>query len=745
MRIRSLLLLLAAIVLIPSVVAAAFAVAEVRKNEREASLRALRETVRATSLLVDGQVRQSLGAMGALANSPSLQSNDLAAFYKEAKAIDPSPDVWTLLIDESGVQRVNTAVPFGTPPPPPVAKERVAQALALQGPFVTDLLVGPVTGKLLTSTFLPARPTPQGRFVVARAFSVEHWKSAAMQPQEHPDWVVGVIDRSGRFIARSQRSAEMLGRTARPELVEAAAAADSGLIRHNTHEGIESYDAFVHSALTGWTVAVAAPVQSIEASATQAITWLVAGLAIALAVALAGASLLSRALLQAIDSASQAARALGAGHQPESLPTRVREVDALNQALAEAGQLLSSERRARSLAESEREALLDNERQARLAAQGENAAKDQFLALLGHELRNPLAAIGGAAELLARNGTVPSGPARFVAIVQRQSRHLRRIVDDLLEASRMLRGKLDLERQPMDLAACVRMSVDSIATGEAAQGHRLLLDVEEVWIDGDSVRIEQIVSNLVGNALKFSPPGSTVDISVRALEASAVLEIHDAGSGVDPALLGRIFDPFFQAPPPAGTLSSGLGIGLALSRQLTELHSGTISVHSAGTGRGTTFTVRLPRIEAPAAGAVAKTVADPARGDSRLLLVEDNSDAREATAALLRDLGYIVAEAADGDSGLSAATHDPPALAILDLGLPGLSGLELAAAMKSDPALASIPLIALSGWGQEHDRAASLAAGFVEHLVKPVAPELLAAAIERHLQRQAAPAAPLAS
>ena len=732
-RIRSLLLLSASVVLVPGLLAAVIAVVQVRQSEREAQLRGLRETVRATSLLVDGQILQSLGALTALANSQNLQTGNLAAFYEEAAAIDRPPDVWTILLDEGGTQLLNTAVPFGTPPPPPGPKERVAQVLATGKPLVSDLSIGPATGRLLTTLYVPAKASPLGRWVVAQAFSVGHWSTAVLQTKSHDDWVIAVIDRNGKFISRSRRTQEMLGMQARPELVAAAAAASSGLIKHSTLEGISSYDAFTHSALTGWTVAVAAPVASIEASASQAVLWLTSGLCIALAAAVAGAVLLSRTLIRAMDSASASARALGEGRRPSPRPTRVHEVNALNEALADAGALLERERSRRAVAELEREKLLASERAARELAQSENSAKDQFLALLGHELRNPLAAIGGAVELLARNEAVAPEPRRFVSIIQRQSSHLRRIVDDLLEIGRMLSGKLVLEKRPIDLAGCVRNFVDSLSMSEGARDHRLIADVDEVWVDGDFVRIEQIVSNLVGNALKFSAPGSRVEVSVRAAGNMAVFEVTDFGVGIENRFLTRIFEPFFQGPSLAGRQSSGLGIGLSLVRQLVELHGGTISVRSRGPGLGATFVVRLPRVERPvASNKLTTTPLECSR--CHVLLVEDNDDARETTAIILRGLGYSVTEAADGDEAVQMARARVPAVVVMDLGLPGKTGLQVAGELKSVPALKHVPLIALSGYGQDRDKNASRAAGFADHLVKPVSLEALAAAIEHQVK-----------
>ncbi|KQW38009.1 ATP-binding protein [Rhizobacter sp. Root404] len=737
MRIRTHLLLLTGIVLIPGLIAAAVAVEKVREGERRAAIAGLSETVRATALLVDGEIQRALGTLEALAQSSHLKTGDLQAFHAEAAATDRLPDVWTVLVDETGTQLVNTIVPFGTPapPPPPPAegRELLEKFFRAGKPAVTGLRTGPVTQQLVTTVFVPAAASAQRRLALAKSFSVAHWRLTALQPKDRPDLIVAVIDPTGRFISRTRGSAEFVGRQARPELVAAAARAKEGVIRHHTLEGIESYDAFAHSALTGWTIAVAAPIDSIEASATQGIAWLATGIAAALAVAVIGASLLNRVLILSMDSATDGARALGLGLQVNPPRTPLDEVNGLNRALQRASDLLVVEKAARETVEGERERLLANETAARQQAETENAAKDKFLALLGHELRNPLAAISGAAELLDRRAPLEPALRRFLDIIQRQNKHLRHIVNDLLEVSRMLSGKIALECRPLDLAGCVSTCVEALRTSDQAADHTLVLDARSVWIDGDAVRLEQIVNNLVNNALKFSAAGSDVLVSVGAQGPHAVLQVRDHGAGIEAEFMPRMFEPFVQGRALQGRQQAGLGVGLALVRELVELHGGSVTVASEGAGHGATFTVRLPRADAPASredGAAVATGAPPAPR-RRILLVEDNADAREAMAALLADLGCAVVEAADGEAAIRLAQRQPPELAVMDLGLPGMSGFELAAAFRRTPELRDVPLIALSGYGQARDRAAALASGFDEHLVKPADATVLANTIER--------------
>lgn len=726
MRIRSQLLLIAALLFIPGLLGAIVAVEKVREGERQAALRGLSETVRATALLVEGEIQRSVGALTALGQSDHLRTGNLQAFYEQAMAVNQPPNVWTLLFDETGAQLLNTAVPYGTPPPEAQAQSRIAQTLTTQRLLVTDLNLGRVSGKMVTTLYLPARTHAGKRYVVAQAVAVDHWKRAAMQPQGRDDWIVAVIDRNGRFIARNHGGDGMLGSAARPELVAAAAAANDGLIRHSTLENVEAYDAFTHSKLTGWTIAVAAPVSAIEASATQAVGWLVASAGLALAATAAAALYLGRTFVRVIESASEAARRVGQGEQPEITPTSIQEVNMLFDALQDAGRRVAAEQASREQAEAERSKLLGKEMALREAAQNQNAAKDQFLALLGHELRNPLAAISGATAMLASGRGGAPAQDRFLQIIQRQNRHLTHIVDDLLEVSRLMSGKITLDLSLLNLADCVRHCVDSQRAADGANGYELRVVSEDVWVKGDLVRLEQIVNNLTANSLKYSAAGSVVRLSVRARGDEAVIEVSDTGSGIAAEFLPHVFEPFVQGPPLAGRLASGLGIGLALVKQLTELHGGSVSAYSAGTGRGATFTVCLPRVEAGVAGpAPAIETAAP----RRILLVEDNADAMESMLALLEMMGHAVVPARDGDEALAACAQQRFDLVLMDVGLPGRSGYEIATELRRQPGFQQLPLIALTGYGQASDRGRALAAGFDEHLVKPVQPATLARTI----------------
>jgi signal transduction histidine kinase len=380
---------------------------------------------------------------------------------------------------------------------------------------------------------------------------------------------------------------------------------------------------------------------------------------------------------------------------------------------------------ARKRVERERAAMYEEAEQA-------NRAKDEFLAMLGHELRNPLGAISSAVRLLGPVETVSERAALARDVIARQTRHLARLVDDLLDVARVMTGKVLLERQPLELAEVVTRHVTSLRATGKMQEHVVNLETAPVWIDADVIRIEQIVSNLVSNALKYTPAGGTITIRVGRDDGFAVLTVEDTGVGIAPHLLSRVFDLFVQGERRADRTQGGLGIGLTLVRRLVELHGGTVEAFSEGPDRGSRFTVRVRAITAPRNTAeAARRPAGWSVASRRILVIEDNADARAMLRHLLEIAGHEVHEAADGRQGLDMALSLQPDVALIDLGLPGLDGYEIARRLRAADERRSILLVAVTGYGSPEDRERSLMAGFDVHLVKPVDPDMLAGVVAR--------------
>jgi signal transduction histidine kinase/CheY-like chemotaxis protein len=736
MRIRIFIALMVAAIMLPLVLASAFAVNQIRLEEKEAALASLHKTVDAIGLTVDRDIQSSIAAMMALGNSEHLQTGNFEAFYAQAKAINRAKDTWVALYKSDGKQVFHTSVPFSAQPSGQVISVLAEKVKTTQKPFISDIFVGPVTGRQLIAVYVPTSAVGSTQYVLAQAFSLEHWKDIAKQQDIPEDWIVAVIDRAGRFIARSHKSDDFLGRPARPELVAAAAVKDFGLIRHSTLEGIESYDAFNHSELTGWIIAVAAPVTSVDAPIIRAVQTATGGFLLAMLVSGILAAAFARRFVSAVQNASTAAIALGKGQTPKMVShTSIVEVNELNQSLTHAGDLLEKERLARQVAEAERERLLVVEHQAYAAIQKENTAKDHFLAMLGHELRNPLAAISGAVEVLALSNQGTKDSNHHLSIIKRQNRHLIHIIDDLLDMSRLMAGKIVLNPQLVNLAECLHRCVDGLKAAQRVNGHSINVTAETVWINADPVRIEQIIINLIGNALKFSETQSTINIDLEQIGSQAIVRVQDHGTGMTPELIAQVFEPFIQGPPPVSGDHGGLGVGLALVKQLVGLHGGTVTVASAGLNQGSTFTCYFPAVPAP--------ISEPALASTRLmapqsrtlLYVEDNADVRSVMSEMLRLSGYEVIEAENGKDALAAVVAKKPDAILLDIGLPDMNGYEVARQIRLMPTGGNIPIIALTGFGQSRDKDAAAQVGFNAHLVKPVDPEELIRTVETVLTK----------
>ena len=376
-----------------------------------------------------------------------------------------------------------------------------------------------------------------------------------------------------------------------------------------------------------------------------------------------------------------------------------------------------------------RAALFAREQEAREEAEASNRAKDEFLAMLGHELRNPLDVIGTAVRVLDSQPAAPDPETtrRARGVLARQVRQLGRLVDDLLDVGRVTTGKIRLAPVPVNLADAVERCIAGLMPEGAAPQHRLTVRAEPTWVEADQTRVEQIVMNLLSNAVKYTAPGGAIEITVGGDGRTARLSVRDTGVGMSPYMLERVFDLFFQGERTLERAEGGLGIGLTLVRRLAELHGGRVAAESPGQGRGSTVTVELPQIAPPAASG--EVSAPPAPGPRRILIVEDSRDSRDMLRFLLEHAGHEVHEAADGPSGVEAILTVRPDIALVDVGLPGLDGFEVARRVRADARGREVRLVALTGYGLPEDHRRSREAGFDAHLVKPVDPARLVAVI----------------
>ncbi len=361
--------------------------------------------------------------------------------------------------------------------------------------------------------------------------------------------------------------------------------------------------------------------------------------------------------------------------------------------------------------------------------------RDQFLAMLSHELRNPLGAVVSATAMLKSHGNDGRVPARPVEILERQSAQMARLLDDLLEASRVTQNKIQLRRRVVDLRTIAAEAADAVRAQmqERNLEFSAVLDPEPLWVFGDSARLQQIQFNLLSNAVKYTPRGGAVTLEVaRERDGSAVIRVSDNGAGIPPKLLDSVFDLFVQAKHTLDHADGGLGVGLTLVRALVQLHEGTVTAHSDGDGKGSTFTVRFPLAShADAEESEEITPMAVPRAGTTVVVVEDNADSREMLSSMLEQQGVTCHCAGDGHAALALVDEVSPHLVILDVGLPGMDGLEVARRIRSNPRHSAVGLIALTGYGLDSDRRATRDAGFDDHLVKPVQVEKLLTTLAR--------------
>jgi signal transduction histidine kinase len=402
---------------------------------------------------------------------------------------------------------------------------------------------------------------------------------------------------------------------------------------------------------------------------------------------------------------------------------KTHELERLNGTLRIANQELAGANRALQAEIGERE-------RAEAALKEANRHKDEFLAILAHELRNPLAPIRTAVDIMARLPMAMPQLEWSREVIERQVVHLTRLVDDLLDVSRITRGIINLSCEPLSLQTVIARTIETLQPSITQQGHELVTRVTEepLEVEGDLTRLTQMVGNLLSNAAKYTNPGGRIELLLDRVGDEARIRVRDNGIGIDPDSLPRLFTLFSQLPTDNPRMQGGLGIGLALVQRLAGMHSGRVEGHSDGVGQGSTFTVTLPLRKA---GQVAVDETQPAaveEGNSpprRILVADDNIDALDSLAMLLEFAGHDVRTARDGVEALECARGWQPEVMLLDLGMPRLTGYELARRVRSEPWGAAVQLVAISGWGQSDDLRRSRECGFDQHLVKPISFEAL--------------------
>lgn len=593
MKTRTYLFLMAGAILLPVAIASWIGLSMLLDWERDSRLRSVREMARATAFQIDREIAAAEASLRSVAYSEWMRQHDYARLHSWTSSTNNgNAQSWTVLYDSSGRELFTTQAPMGTKMLSQT-RDWSNQVSLAGGTLVSGYFIDEYSGLPAVAVSVPA-PLENGQYnIVSQIFDVRFFERILRHDAIGDDWKVGIFDRDGVAIMRN-RGSDTLGQPMGADFLAATRAANHGVFRHVTQDGRDVYGVFTRSKSSDWTIVIGVPVAQIEAAARTATWYAALVLALLLGLAVVVALYLGRTLERALSQAAAAVSLLASGAIALPARTRVEEVDALVEGLATTSEALARESQVRKSLQEEREQLLVSEQHARRLAEAQSRAKDDFLAMLGHELRNPLAAISGAMSVLDMPNLKPHIAANARDISRRQMRHLTCIVDDLLDVQRILSGKIVLHRARVDLAAIVRSSADAKALVDAGD-HAWTIDaIPGAWVDGDHTRLEQVVDNLLHNAIKYTPKGGRVDVRVWRDGDAVALSVSDTGVGIAPELHPLIFDVLVQGPTSIDRGQGGLGLGLALVKQLTTLHGGTVAVHSDGPGKGSCFVVRVP-------------------------------------------------------------------------------------------------------------------------------------------------------
>jgi signal transduction histidine kinase/CheY-like chemotaxis protein len=719
--------------MLPIIAFTTLVVVRLSRYERAVVERDLVETATALATDLDRSVRASVSTLAAMAQSRDLDGSDLDAFYAEAQRVLPTQTHWraVILLAPSGEQLLNTLRPLGTKLPIANDPGSLRRVVETRLPVVGNLTHGGVESTWAFAVRVPVIRGGAVKYVLTATLTADALAGVIGHPRpRREEWTRALVDRHGVIGARTRAPEQYVGTSATPEFIGESARAESGIYRERTIDSGNVYVAFARAPRSDWTAAIAVPSAVVDGPPRRQLA-AVGGLGMALlAISGTGAFLFARRVARRIGSAAATAEAIAHGQDPPPTESGVEEVARLEEALRQSADLL----RRRG---AERDRLLER-------AETANRAKDEFLATLSHELRTPLTAILGWAGMLRSGRLGPRERDQAMDVIQRNARLQRQLIDELLDVSRIVAGKLELEIAPTDLRAVVIAAVDTMRPAAEAKG--IVLDGADgkapAVVNGDSARLQQVFVNLLSNAVKFTPSGGRVDVGIDVVAGRAVVSVTDTGRGIDPALLPHIFDRFRQ-----GTVSitsrGGLGLGLAIVHHLTMLHGGTVSAESGGEGRGARFVVTLPLSLAawPASPPPSLDVDEHVLAGARILVVDDEPDTLQMLVAALALQKADVARAMSADEALAALEKFPADILVSDIRMPDKDGYALIQAVRGRERRGArrVPAVALTANAGPDDRERARRAGFDLHLGKPVDPQQLVSALLSLLPQADAP------
>ena len=636
-------------------------------------------------------------------------------FNTAAERGEPLPNLWEQAPGPTEVQWEGRTLPLSS-------GNLSRRALDTGQPVFSDLFYGAQLQRPVLSVAVPVERGGVSHYAMIFSFPPDELQDRLEAAVRVPDIRAALVDRRGLIVAANEASVARIADVAAP--IHAKPDSRSGFYSSHSSDGSELMGAYAVSPI-GFTVRVA-QVHSSELIPTR---WTSLALVVLLLTATVVSVLLAGVLSRRV---GRRPGELGDGgvagrSPPLERDTGIAEIDLLAQAVRDgvsAEHSRADEQTRRRVAEHQESMLRQADRQ-----------KDEFLATLAHELRNPLAPIRTAAELIRLRS--PSDPAieRARAAIERQTLHLSHLVDDLLDVSRITLGRIQLRQEPVNLGEVAATAMDSIVPAATKAGLGTEREIEEPppYVRGDLTRLTQCVVNLLNNAVKFTAGGGHLKVRAFRQGAGAIVEVRDNGVGIAPENLERIFDLFVQERHSGHGGNTGLGIGLALVKRLVELHGGSIRAHSHGLGQGSCFRIELPAIETPAPKAPVRAPERSRERGARVLVVDDNRDAAETLGELLSMSGWRVALAHDGASAVRAALAQAPDVVLLDIGLPDIDGYEACRRIRALAGERPPVLVAVTGWGQESDRDSARKAGFDAHVTKPVEPDALIALLEERV------------
>lgn len=724
LRGRLLTLVLASTV--PLALCAAVALFMLLRNEESQAIARALEANRQTATAVQVTLNRSFAVLAAVAESPLLDSDDLGPYNQVLGRVLPLMPGWHSMLIATPQGQVLSRV---SPRPghglnSPVEPASFKRMIEHPGPIVGQLGKG-ASGTWAIPLRVPVIRNGALRYVLTAPLLPQNIAEVLALSQLPKGWTVVVFDSNGRRIARVPEAGFAVGDQVSPELdALVASGRNEGTGVSHTSNGDEVYTAWLRLPDAGWTVATGIPTTEVNAKVTKALLLYGGGLALSLLFATVAAFIAARRVSQPMAGLRNAARAVGRGEIPQVPSTPIKEIRDVGVALEASAVALRASERERD----EAVARLETAHQGLLAA---DRRKDEFIATLAHELRNPLVPVGQAAALLRSANASPAQRSHSLGVIDRQVGNMGRLLDDLLDASRVSFGNIPLRLEPLELNAVLHDAlafIDGRARDKQLQV-RASFSSDPLPVEGDGLRLQQLFVNLLDNAVKYTPAGGQVRLSLRQLEAHACVEVADSGIGIAPENLAEVFRMFGRVAGP-GVDAGGLGVGLALAKNLVDLHGGELHAASDGLGQGSCFTVTLP-LANPAVSTVAAAT-EPAADVSpgrRVLVADDNQDIAFTLQALLEMESHEVRMAADGQQALDLCRDSLPDVAVLDIGMPRLDGYQAAAAIRALPGGEGVYLIAVSGWGQAEDVRLAEAAGFDRHLTKPADLDLLLALV----------------